>query len=94
VVLAIGTFASYDAPARDLVLGSNLVPGKRPTPARLMRHAAILQQVSPATPLSTLRAISWTLSVCCGVTHALRLLPAWEAVRAFCRVLALIWCRS
>ncbi len=31
-------------------------------------------------PVTMLRAISWTLSVCCGVTHALQQLPAWDSV--------------
>lgn len=67
VVLAVGAFASNDPEPRDMILQSNLVP-------------AILQQVSPLAPASMLRKVSWTLSVCCGVTHSIQRLPAWDSV--------------
>jgi hypothetical protein len=66
-VLALGWLAAHNPECRDHLLHHRVVP-------------ALLHISGNVTDLEVAKALSWTFSILCGVTHPRSKLPSWEAV--------------
>lgn len=66
-VLALGWLAAHNPECRDHLLHHRVVP-------------ALLHISGNVTDLEVAKALSWTFSILCGVTHPRSKLPSWEAI--------------
>jgi len=66
-VLALGCIAAHNPECRDHLLRQNVV-------------LAIRNLVSGQFPVELLKAVSWLMSLLCGVTHPRTKLPGWDLI--------------